>query len=478
LFFNYFWENLYTMSLIGQATQGVYMFGTDITSVVKTSTGKVMFYKGTDVIVGITELKDLYLDADSGLIFFFTDRYGYSFSFYDLVDLNGRPYTVVPQGVDSLGEYIVKLRSVYEDLQAVFVGCCECGGGSSNVEFYANEAAFPATGEVDVLYVDKATPALYVWDGTAYDIIGGGSGGGVESVTGDSVDNTDPANPIVNAVPLSGTTTGNAVAGDVEFSDAVSLKSVSDSVKATLTLLDSDSYKYTITDGVTTVIYGMDLNPENNLTTILRTVNLKSRLWNKAGVPTTTDDVSQGYVANQSLILDTNTGILYKCTDNTAGAAVWEVYYDPSVISNNQLVPLSSANVTTTSATLVDITGLVTPTLPANTVWEFELFLATVCTGAGGIRFGFTSPDTATGTLYIEGTGTSLAAYQQSSTSGTISATGVTRFNGVATVKIVGRIVIGATPTTVKMQFASGTSGQTSTIAGNNASVMKLTKLA
>src|SRR5690606_6678601 len=41
------------------------------------------------------------------------------------------------------------------------------------------------------------------------------SGGGVESVTGDSVDNTDPDNPVVNAIPLSGTENGKPVTGDI-----------------------------------------------------------------------------------------------------------------------------------------------------------------------------------------------------------------------------------------------------------------------
>jgi hypothetical protein len=42
--------------------------------------------------------------------------------------------------------------------------------------------------------------------------------GTVESVTGDSVDNTDPDNPVVNAIPLAGTTVGNPVTGDIEVS--------------------------------------------------------------------------------------------------------------------------------------------------------------------------------------------------------------------------------------------------------------------
>lgn len=44
-----------------------------------------------------------------------------------------------------------------------------------------------------------------------------GGGGTVQSVTGDSVDNTDTLNPIINAIPLSGTTVGNPVKGDIEI---------------------------------------------------------------------------------------------------------------------------------------------------------------------------------------------------------------------------------------------------------------------
>ena len=43
------------------------------------------------------------------------------------------------------------------------------------------------------------------------------TGGAVQSVTGDSVDNTDPNNPVVNAIPLSGTEVGSPVTGDIEF---------------------------------------------------------------------------------------------------------------------------------------------------------------------------------------------------------------------------------------------------------------------
>ena len=144
-----------------------------------------------------------------------------------------------------------------------------------------------------------------------------------------------------------------------------------------------------------------------------------------------------------------------------------------------QLVVLSGANITTTSATLVNITGLVTPTLPANSAWYFEIYLATTCTGAGGIRFGFTTPSGGSGFIYIEGIGTGLTSFQSTVTTGAITGVGVTRVNGSAQARLFGRISIDATPGAVQFQFASGTAGQTSTIgAGNGASIMRLTRTA
>jgi hypothetical protein len=147
-------------------------------------------------------------------------------------------------------------------------------------------------------------------------------------------------------------------------------------------------------------------------------------------------------------------------------------------LDKNIEIALTGSNVTTTSATLVDITGLVTPTLPASSTWYFEVLLTTACTGSGGVKFGFTAPSGAAGTLFIEGTSTAMTGYQQSNTTGALSGTGVNRFNGPAVTKMYGRIIIDATAGAVQLQFASGTSGQTSTISGTGGSIIKLTRVA
>lgn len=66
---------------------------------------------------------------------------------------------------------------------------------------------------------------LIVYDGTWFQAYKWSSSG-IQSVTGDSVDNTDPANPVVNAIPLAGTSggPGNQVSGDVEMDDAMNVR--------------------------------------------------------------------------------------------------------------------------------------------------------------------------------------------------------------------------------------------------------------
>ena len=49
-----------------------------------------------------------------------------------------------------------------------------------NIEQYANLAAFPATGESNILYIDEALSAAYFWNGAAYSSVSGGSGGSVD----------------------------------------------------------------------------------------------------------------------------------------------------------------------------------------------------------------------------------------------------------------------------------------------------------
>jgi hypothetical protein len=71
---------------------------------------------------------------------------------------------------------------------------------------------------------------------------------------------------------------------------------------------------------------GLKYNDDFSANFVLRSLIdqevLKKRIWTKAGTPTVTDDINEAFVVG-SLIWDTTNSILYKCTDNTGGAAVW-----------------------------------------------------------------------------------------------------------------------------------------------------------
>lgn len=66
----------------------------------------------------------------------------------------------------------------------------------SQVLNYANLAAFPVTGALKTIYIAEDSNLEYRWTGSAYQLLGA-AGSGVQSVTGDGVNNTDPLNPVL-----------------------------------------------------------------------------------------------------------------------------------------------------------------------------------------------------------------------------------------------------------------------------------------
>ena len=126
-----------------------------------------------------------------------------------------------------------------------------------------------------------------------------------------------------------------------------------------------------------------------------------------------------------------------------------------------------TANVSTTSNLASTITGLTTFILEANSTYDISGEFLIQCSGAGGIKFGNTLPAGGTSFIYYAGVGTSAVTTQQiSSLNGTLTATAINRFSNSSYLIFGGLITTTATAAAVSMQFASGTSGQTSTILG------------
>jgi hypothetical protein len=78
--------------------------------------------------------------------------------------------------------------------------------------------------------------------------------GTVESVTGDSVDNTDPDNPVVNAIPLAGTTTGNPVTGPIQGAGLTLIDDITDPTTFTSELQVGADIRMVFTDLVNSYI--------------------------------------------------------------------------------------------------------------------------------------------------------------------------------------------------------------------------------
>jgi len=169
-------------------------------------------------------------------------------------------------------------------------------------------------------------------------------GGSVNSVTGESVDNTDPVNPVVNAWPLAGTGTDlangtievdPAFSGDLILQDDgitsktiqfdVGLKQVrikvEDIASGEQSFLVLNPNRALLAGGGTDAVRS-EKNTFTDAGTYPFTYEVNNIRWQTIGqaAPTINDDSLIGYLADSIWIYN---GTLYICTDATPGAAVW-----------------------------------------------------------------------------------------------------------------------------------------------------------
>lgn len=290
---------------------------------------------------------------------------------------------------------------------------------SGGTVFAANFAALPLTGAANTLYITTDNGNSYLWDGTQYVLTSNGQPTGlVESVTGDSVDNTDPENPVVNAIPLSGTASGSPMIGDIQASKAQYsiyqgvLGSVSNGLDSRGTFLGNtiQLFRNAGSGNVTTmgidssgnahvtsshsgfqgIKYVADYSANFILETLISQRVLKSRFWTKAGAPTTSDDSTQGFIVG-SLIFDTTNSILYRCTNNSTGAAVWTTNFqqlrnDAYVNLGGGTIPAGTtqyAPIGSQAAFNSDETTRYTPQPEDAVVFKFKVYIRTAQPGTG-----------------------------------------------------------------------------------------------
>jgi hypothetical protein len=188
----------------------------------------------------------------------------------------------------------------------------------TQVETYADLAAFPATGANNTIYIALDTSISYYYDG-AYQPIGGAGGSqDLQSVTDFGNDTTNDINLDNSSIVLdnfSKLTKGwidNGADGGIARECAVNYQDQWE-----------NGVQYFINQGG----YIVWANSINNTT------------------PDANYDVTMGYIPG-SIFFDMNNQNKYQCTDNTDGAAVWVPFYD--AVPDLQAVTDVGANTTNT----------------------------------------------------------------------------------------------------------------------------------
>jgi len=127
---------------------------------------------------------------------------------------------------------------------------------------------------------------------------------------------------------------------------------------------------------------------------------------------------------------------------------------------------ITTGNQSTTSNVATNITDLVSHTLTANKLYDFEGHIYVNCNNTGGVKFQITIPTGATIVACFDGSIGSNATFQSSIVLASATLTGFNfiQFNGSNIIKVKGQVLLGGTAGTIQFGFASGTNTQTSTI--------------
>ena len=172
-------------------------------------------------------------------------------------------------------------------------------------------------------------------------------------------------------IPLAGTVSGSPVTGNIQVEDAVEyfyddgtyvtsikavygrgwLISMTETASGNSTEIDMRFDQISFSSDNTSFIgatYPFDYSANYQLGSLIDLRTLKKRLWTKAGLPSTSDDGTQGYIVG-SLIWDTTNSKMYRATSVSTGAATWtEVFNGGSTVTH--VYQLSNTNGDTVAA--------------------------------------------------------------------------------------------------------------------------------
>ena len=188
--------------------------------------------------------------------------------------------------------------------------------------------------------------------------------GAVESVTGDLVDNTDPANPVINNPTLAEVLAeGNSTGGEnivINDADAIQLENASTLKKGT--------YDFGAAGGISRICgVGYEDMWQSGFRHVFDSNGLIRHSTNCFNViPDSSFDVTLRFKIDSLWTLDN--GDTYKCTDATEGAAVWELVNTGTTPTLQQVT--DEGNETTNPIKVID-TGNTSTQLQTNGI-SFE----------------------------------------------------------------------------------------------------------
>jgi hypothetical protein len=182
--------------------------------------------------------------------------------------------------------------------------------------------------------------------------------GGIESVTGNLVDNTDPANPIVNTPTFNEVLTeGNETDGqDISISDGDQIQ-FDNYARIRKGATDAGNGGAKGVALVCSLDYELKWEAGRLYTMQQDGFTIREVSHNFTITPTVNDDDTKGFAVDSRWILDD--GTVYVCSDATTGAAVWAAITNGTVTSVGLTMPsaFSVANSPITSSGDIAVTG-------------------------------------------------------------------------------------------------------------------------
>jgi hypothetical protein len=369
------------------------------------------------------------------------------------------------------------------------------------------------------------TLELFIGDGTsqlsALVAINVPPSSGVQSVTGLQVDDTDPANPVVNTPTLQQVITESPTVNGVVMQslDGNTTVTINDDLVSVSSINGSNTSQVDISSSSISVLSGDGTNASSttiNPTLIDFSANSVTKNSSEiaqlasptfTGTITTPAIIVSSETASRVAIIDASKNV--KSADTATYPSLAELAYVKGVTSAIQTqldaklakasnlsdlansltarvnlgiidIHITTGDQTTTSNAASNITDLVSPTLTINSRYKINGLIRVGCNATGGVKLQITIPTGATMSVISDGntSGTGGRSFNNITTSATLFTTPVGTVNSVNSyAQISGEISIGATSGTIQFGFASTTNTQLSSIyqLGTNITLIKIT---